>query len=253
MKLGICSSPENIEFCIEAGADFVEINNSVIAKLSYGDFEKVLELSRQYPGKMLASNGLIPWQVRLTGDAVDYGQIREFCEMSFERLARLGVKILVFGSGGAKQVPEGFSFEAAMGQLAECVRIFGEVAKKHKQIVVIEPLRYSECNIINLVSESKRLADLSGLDNVKAHVDFFHLMQNGETLTEIQKYAADLGHVHVASPILRTIPTFDDGANYKAFFDIIREGNPHQTISFEGKFEPDIEKLKTMFDFLKSL
>lgn len=253
MKLGICSSLEKAEVCILAGADFIEVNNSAIAKLSDGDFEKVLELSRKYPGKMLASNALIPSHVRLTGDAVNYGQIKEFCEMSFERLARLGVKILVFGSGGAKQVPEGFSFETAMEQLAKCVRIFGEVAKKHEQIVVIEPLRYSECNIINLVSESKRLADLSGLDNVKAHVDFFHLMQNGETLTEIQKYAADLGHVHVASPILRTIPTFDDGANYKAFFDIIREGNPHQTISFEGKFEPDIEKLKTMFDFLKSL
>ena len=254
MKIGMCCRTIDLaELCINAGADFIEVNNNGISKMSDEEFSIALDLSKKYPGKFLICNGLIPAEYRLTGDDVDFDAIREFCEFSFERLAKLGVKILVFGSGKAKHVPEGFSFEVAMDQLVKVVQIFGDVAKKYGQIVVIEPLRYLECNIINLVSESRQLADLSGRDNVKAHVDFFHMMQNEETLTELEKYASYLGHVHIASPIGRKVPTFDDGANYKAFMDIIRNGNPDQTVSYEGKSELDPEKLKTMFAFLKSL
>lgn len=253
MKIGMCTAIENAELCIKAGADFIEVNNNKISVMSDEEFEKALELSRKYPGKFTTCNGLIPKDVRLTGENVDYDFVTEFCEKSFERLSRLGVKTLVFGSGGAKQVPEGFSFETAMEQLVKCVRIFADVAAKYGQTVVIEPLRYQECNIINLVSESQKLAELSERDNVKAHMDFYHFMQNGETLTELKKYAAVLGHVHIASPVWRKIPTFDDGANYQAFIDIIRDGNPEQTVSYEGKSELDFDKLCTMFAFLKSL
>ena len=254
MKIGICCSAlDHAEICINAGADFIEVNNNKISAMSDEEFNAVLELSQKYPGKFLACNGLIPGTHRVTGENVDFDAIRDFCEFSFERLARLGVKILVFGSSAAKKVPEGFSFETAMEQLVKSVQIFADVAKKHSQIVVIEPLRHVECNIINLVSESKQLADLSERDNVMAHVDFFHMMQNEETLTELQKYADSLGHVHIASPVARKLPTFDDGANYKAFMDIIRDANPDQTVSYEGKSEFDPKKLKTMFSFLKSL
>jgi len=193
MKFGMCCSAFDLaEICINAGADFIEVNNNKISAMSDEEFGAALDLSKRFPGKFLACNGLIPKNLRLTGEDVDFDLVSEFCEKSFERLSRLGVKILVFGSGGAKQVPEGFSFDSAMEQLVKCVQIFADIAKKHDQTVVIEPLRYQECNIINLVSESKKLADLSCRDNVKAHVDFFHMMQNEETLTELKKYAGDL-------------------------------------------------------------
>ncbi len=253
MKIGICTGIENLELCISSGADFVEVNNTALSKMSDEKFESALELANKYPGAVYSCNCLIPGDIRLTGDNVSYDEITEFCEMSFERFARLGGKVLVFGSAKAKNVPDGFSREKAMEQIVKSTRIFGDVAAKFGQTVVIEPLCYAEANIINLVSESKQLSELSGRENVKAHVDFYHLMQNGETLTELKKYAGDLGHVHIASPVLRTMPTFDDGANYKDFFNIIKEGNPNQTVSYEGKTVFEEEKLSAMFSFLKGL
>lgn len=253
MRFGICCDIDKLELCLNSGADFIEVNNTKIAQACDEEFNDALLLSKKHPNTILASNGLIPKTIRLTGNDVDYDKIVEFCESSFERLSLLGVKILVFGSSGAKRVPEGFSFELAMQQLVRCVRIFSDVAKRYDQIVVIEPLRYSECNIINLMRESKELADLVDRDNVKAHVDFFHMMQNQETFTELQKFASDFVHAHIASPVLRTLPAFDDGANYKEFLDILKNANPDLSVSFEGSTKFEENELKTMFSFLKSL
>lgn len=253
MKIGICTGVENMEKAIAAGADFIEVGNMKLAALSDEEFEKVANLAAAHPGFAYCTNGLVPSDVRLTGPDVDYDKIREFSEMSFARLARLGVKILVFGSSKAKIVPEGFSFDEAWDQLVNVTRIFSDVAAKHGQTVVIEPLRHEECNIINEVTDSVKLAQLTDRENVKAHVDFYHLMQNGEKLSDLAPCVPFLGHVHIASPVKRTAPTFDDGANYKAFFDVLRAGGYDGTVSYEGKGVSDPDELRTLVSFLKSL
>ncbi len=253
MKIGICTGVDNMELAIAAGADYIEIGNMKLAAMSDEDFERVALAADAHPGYAYCTNGLVPGDIRLTGPEVDYDKILNFCEKSFARLARLGVKILVFGSSKAKVVPEGFSFDEAWNQLVKVTRIFSDVAAKHGQTVVIEPLRTEECNIINPVTDSVKLAKLVDRDNVKAHVDFYHLMQNGEKLSELAPCVPFLGHVHIASPVKRTAPTWDDGANYKAFFDVLREGGYDGTVSYEGKGVTDPEQLRTLVSFLKSL
>lgn len=253
MKIGICTGVENMEKAIAAGADYIEIGNMKISSLSEEEFEKAVAIADAHPGFALCTNGLVPGDIRLTGPDVDYDKIREFSEMSFARLARLGVKILVFGSSKAKIVPEGFSFDEAWDQLVKVTRIFSDVAAKHGQTVVIEPLRHEECNIINPVTDSVKLAQLANRENVKAHVDFYHLMQNGEKLSELAPCVPFLGHVHIASPVKRTAPTFDDGADYRAFFKVLRDGGYDATVSYEGKGVTDPDELRTLVSFLKSL
>ena len=253
MKIGICCGLENMEAALAAGADYIEVNNMKLSALSDEAFETVAQAAEKHLGYAYCSNCLIPGDIRLTGPDVDYDKIREFSEKSFARLARLGVQILVFGSAKAKIVPEGFSFDEAWDQLVEVTRIFADVAAKHGQTVVIEPLRHEECNIINLAGESVKLVQLAERDNVKAHVDFYHLMQNGEKLTDLAPFVPFLGHVHMASPVKRTAPTYDDGADYKAFFDVLRAGGYDGTVSYEGEAVTDPQELRTMVSFLKSL
>lgn len=253
MKIGICTGVENMEKAIAAGADYIEVSNMKLAAMTGEEFEKVAAIAAAHPDYAYCANGLVPGDIRLTGPDVDYNKIREFSEMSFARLARLGVKIIVFGSSKAKIVPEGFSFDEAWDQLVKVTRIFSDVAAKHGQTVVIEPLNEKECNIIVPVTDSVKLAKLTDRENVKAHVDFYHLMQNGEKLSELAPCVPSLGHVHIASPVKRTAPTFDDGANYKAFFDVLRAGGYDGTVSYEGKGVTDPDELRTLVEFLKSL
>ena len=247
MKIGICTSEkEVILLAKKVGFDFVEVNASG-AVMKDEKYAMLLELSRELPdGFMYSCNGLIPSDVRLTGPDVDLARVREYAETSFARLASLGVKMLVFGSSAAKRVPEGFSFDKATEQLVVAMRIFSDEAAKHGQRVCIEPLRYSECNIINTLENSLELARLVDRENVGAHVDYFHLMQNGERLSKLEGAAKKIIHTHIASPCKRSTPKYDDGADYASFFDYLRRGGYDATVSFEGKFEPTEDELREM-------
>ena len=50
------------------------------------------------------------------GENVDYAGITAYLDKGFERAKALGVKKVVFGSGGARSFPEGYSFEKGDGQ-----------------------------------------------------------------------------------------------------------------------------------------
>ena len=195
MKIGLCTSEkELILLARKVGFDFVEVNASG-AVMKDEKYAMLLELSRELPdGFMYSCNGLVPGDVRLTGPEADEGKIREYAETSFARLASLGVKMIVFGSSAAKRVPEGFSFDKATEQLVAAMRIFSDEAAKHGQRVCIEPLRYAECNIINTLEDSLELARLTARENVGAHVDYFHLMQNGERLAKLEGAAKKIMH-----------------------------------------------------------
>jgi sugar phosphate isomerase/epimerase len=63
------------------------------------------------------------------------------------------VRILCFGSGGARRVPDGFSKDEAFAQLVAFGTRIAPEAKAHGITVVIEPLRRQETNIINTAAE----------------------------------------------------------------------------------------------------
>lgn len=253
MQFGICTSIDNLDAFANTGIDFAEINATAIAQKDDAGFEAAKQIAARHPGLIRACNGLVPSSLRLTGPDVSYDKVTGYTEKCFGRLAELGVKTVVFGSSAAKHVPEGFSHEEAMEQLIRVVSIFADVAERHGQTVVIEPLNPQECNIINTVADSVALMKAVNRDNVRAHVDFYHLMQNGETLSELAPLVPYISHVHVASPVKRIVPTFDDGANYGAFFKTLRDNGFDGTVSYEGKSKQTEELISTLMSFLKFL
>ncbi len=254
MKIGICvSDRNNILLAKNAGFDFVEINNggSVINDECYPD---LLSLSKDLPENFMYScNGLIPGDVRLTGNDVDRVKIAEFCAKSFERLNSLGTKMLTFGSSGAKRVPNDFPFEKAMEQLVDALHIFSDTAKKYGQFICVEPLRYSECNIINTLDEGLELVQLANRENVGGHVDYFHYTQNGEDFAKLYTEAKRIIHAHIASPVDRRAPLRNDGADYSLFFDNLRKGGYDAAVSVEGGFDPTIDSLHESCEYLREL
>lgn len=70
----------------------------------------------------------------------------EYVEKALYRASQLGVEFIVFGSGPAKAVPEGFPMEVAWKQLVDLLRVMDTAAKKHSITIVIESLRKQECN-----------------------------------------------------------------------------------------------------------
>ena len=199
-----------------------------------------------------SANGLFPQDLRLTGD-VKWDLVREYCESIFYKLAELDVKTVVFGSGKAKHVPDGFSREKAWDQLYELGRLLSDVAKPYGQTVVVEPLSYNEVNIVNTADEGAEYCRVVNRDNFKLLVDFYHFDNNGEDWASLERNKDLLYHTHIASAKKRTLPDGEeDWAFFAKCFDAFQAIDYKGALSFEGgahetsEFEAMLTRMKTL-------
>ena len=141
VQVGYCTPLRNLEAAKSAGFDYVELSTTEIAGLSDADFEQA---AARDPAGRPARPGDEPVSAgHAQGDRahIDREQQMAYVKKAFARLARLGTQIVVFGSGGARQVPDGFPKDEAFRQLVEFGRRIAPEARPRGITVAIEPLR----------------------------------------------------------------------------------------------------------------
>src|SRR5690242_15347145 len=109
VQVGYCTPLRNLEAAKAAGFDYVELSTTEIANLSDADFEQAVARVQQVGLPAPATNLFLPAALKVTGPAIDREQQMTYVRKAFSRLARIGTQIVVFGSGGARQVPDGFA------------------------------------------------------------------------------------------------------------------------------------------------
>ena len=87
----------------------------------------------------------------------------------------IGLKVMVLGSGTARNIPEGFSRDEAVKQFTELCRQLAKVAEQYNVVIAIEPLQHSETNFINTVSEGADIARAVNNSHLGVLADFFHM------------------------------------------------------------------------------
>ena len=102
---------EFIEKLAQIGYDYVELPTAQMMALDDEAFAKFKERLFKSGVPCETSNNLFPVSLRLTGPDVDKEAILSYAKKAFARDEELGIKICVFGSGPAKNVPEGFPME----------------------------------------------------------------------------------------------------------------------------------------------
>lgn len=234
MKIGLCCPAVDADVVKQKGGEYTEVNATEILQMNEKEFAAFL--SRVQAGKVvpLCANCLVPGDLPLTGPDVDFDKVRAHAEAVFARLAKIGVKTAVFGSGKAKQVPDGFPMERAWEQLYRVAEIFADEAEKYGQTVVIEGLRRCEVNIVNTIEDVAYYVHRVDRPNVKMLADFFHIAQNGEDFSVIKKYAKEFAHFHIATPDTREMPKAKDADFVKKCMDALREIGYEGTLSYEG-------------------
>lgn len=235
MKIGTCISPTLFEEAFPA-ADYVEVPARTFFTMDEGQFRAFcdrVESGQLTPG---ACNCLTPNELRLTGPEVDMQAIENYCAVTFDRMAQLHIPLLVFGAGRSKSVPEGFSREKAWEQLLEIGTLFARTAKQYGQTIAVEPLSYTETNIINTVQEAADYIRAVNMPNFKFMVDFYHFDNNNDDPAALQKSSADLVHAHFAAPKTREIPQSEaDFAFVRQCLGMLKNANYNGALSFEGK------------------
>ncbi len=199
IPLGICIAPERVPE-LAPGYDFVELSlSNTLMPLEQNSVyaPRVAELKALHP-PVRAFNLFVPAQVRLTGDGVDWGLVRLYVARALQRTAELGGEVVVFGSGGARNVPEGYPRALAWGQLVQFLSICADEAGPLGVTIAIEPLNKGESNILNTYLEGVELASDVKRDEVRVLADLYHFMVDDEPLDDILQAPEWLAHVHVA-------------------------------------------------------
>ncbi|MCX7796504.1 MAG: sugar phosphate isomerase/epimerase [bacterium] len=226
---------EIVEKIKEIGYDYIELSLAHISKLSEEEFERLKARLDASGLRCEACNNFFLPEIKLTGDYVDRKEIEKYLDLVISRAGILGVDVIVFGSGPAKMVPEGFPMEKAWQQLIELTRRISNLASRYNITIAIEPLRKEECNIINKTLEGLRMVKDVDRDNVKLLVDFYHLKSEGEDPSIIKECKGYLKHVHFARFEGRTFPRdIEEDELYLPFISNLKEIEYNERVSIEA-------------------
>jgi sugar phosphate isomerase/epimerase len=234
VRVGYCTTVEKLEAAKAAGFDYVELSATQIAAMSDADFEaaaaKIKEIGLPTP----AANLFLPAALKVTGPQTDPEQQMAHVKKAFTRLARLGTEVVVFGSGGARRVPEGFAKEDAFKQLVDFGRRAAREAKANGITIAIEPLRRQETNIINSAAEGLELVNAINDPNFQLMIDFYHLASEQEDPAIVLRAKDHIRHLHTANPTGRVFPLKWEEFDYAPFFANLRAIGYDKRISVEG-------------------
>lgn len=242
---------EHLKELAEAGYDYVELPLAEMMALDEEAFGRLKEQIQSAGVPCEVCNNLFPKTMRLTGENAGTKEAVEYAKKAFGRAKSLGVSVIVFGSGPAKHVPEGFPMEAGRRQVVELLKEISAYAARQQITLVIEPLRKAECNLINTFAEGCLLADDVDRENVKVLVDYYHMTVEEEAAVVV----ADLGgqylrHVHFANPNGRIYPKDMSESSYAEFFAALEKAGYNGRISCEAyseDFAADAKKSLEIF------
>lgn len=255
IKFGACVDVdlEKIKQSAQGDCDYVELNFGSLTQLGDDEYQELKKTLKQEGIKAFTANCFIPGNFQITGPDANLTPIKVFVEGGMKRANEIGIKIIVFGSGGARNLPDGFTDkEMAFDQCKEFLREISPIAKKYSVKIAIEPLRYEESNIINTVAQGKALAKAADCDNVGVLADLYHMLCNGENIEDIIDVGDLLWHCHIARKLDRQIPQKNDGEDYAIFFDTLKKINYEGMISTEGKADNFDVQVKESMEVLKS-
>lgn len=200
MRFGVCAGRDKAGWLAQAGCDYLEL--STAGDLSPDDPDEAAwnHTRRQIdalPLRPEAFNSFVR-SGKIVGPDADPKRLERYVHRALARAAQVGGKVIVFGSGGARNVPDGFSRETARGQILDFLGWCADAHETTGVIVVVEPLNKSESNLLNTVGEGAEYVRALNRPGVRNLADTYHMEKDGEPLSAIENSCDVLAHVHTA-------------------------------------------------------
>jgi sugar phosphate isomerase/epimerase len=254
MQFGVCGGPDVAVVAAEAGYGFLESTVAALLKPreSEDQFRSALAAYRAAPIPCPVVNCFVPKDLKITGPDVDEAALLDYARTVFERGKAAGVEVVVFGSGGARSIPEGFDRGEAGRQLLSFCRGIAPLAAENGVTVVVEPLYKKACNVLNTVAECAELVRAVDHPAVRLLVDGFHLLHDGDSIPSIVENGELFRHVHLATPENRLAPGAEP-CDWAPFFSALRDGGYDGRVSVEAKLNDPATELPTALALMREL
>lgn len=246
-KFGVCCGPDRSQACRQAGFDYIEASVQALMQGTLPDDQwEGAKLKKLSELPIPACNLLVPGTLRITGPDVNFEALRNYMTNVLRRADALNIRTLVFGSGAARKVPDGFDRNTARRQIIDFSRMSADIAAHYNVTIVYEPLNRGECNIINSVAEAMEYVRELNHPNMQCLVDSYHFWLEDEPLSNLQSAMKNIRHVHVADKEGRVGPGVSGTSDYIPFFRVLKQGGYDGLISIEGNFDPAVDGAKCL-------
>ena len=233
MRFGLCTDIKNVKEVEALGFDYIEGKLNQFALYPQAEFDSVLELFSTSLIKMETACLLLPKSMVVIGDKYSEEELISYLNVAFARMDKLGSKLVVFGSGKSRVVPENQSWQESFKELVSVTKLIGKIAADHGISIAIEPLNRNETNLINSLCEGAALQACVNLDNVGLLADAYHMRAEGEDMSRIIT-CSPLMHTHIALKEGRVYPTYKC-EEVEEFFTYLKRAGYDNRMSIEGK------------------
>jgi len=230
-----------IKILKETGFDYIETALCALYPAAETEIKNLLSALDGNNIKCEAVNVLFPGDISLTGPNTDNGKIKSYVNEIFEKTKDFKFKSVVFGSGGVRRYPDGFSKEKATEQIIEVIKNYLlPAAEKYDFTLAIEELNKNETNILNSVGEVEYIINQVNSPRVKLTADLYHIALEDESdAAKLSQKGDIIAHCHIANPYdSRFYPHANDSAEsinlYRNFFGSLKTAGYNGKISIEG-------------------
>jgi len=241
VEIGVCGPVEDFSKAEEYGFDYFEPGAAAIAALTedaFAAFRKRVLASRL---RCKSFNSFIR-TLRVVGPDINVAALTQYLNFTLDRCHQLGAQVVVWGSAGSRNVPEGYSRDGAWQEIQQFLRLAGDLARPRNITIAIEPLRKEESNILNTGAEALSMVQQVNHPQVKMILDYYHMRMEKEDPEILNKAASQIVHLHFANPNGRRWPiSAQEDPEYGRFFALLRKIGYRGGISIEGRgtFEED--------------
>ena len=253
---GVSPAPYDVlrrgtDVILSHGFDYAEAGVGMIMKLS--DAELAAAVNSRI--EIEACNSFIPFEYKIVRDgSSDVGSpLYEYVRRALERLSALGIKIVVFGSGGARRIPDGMSIADGRTYILRFLSMCAALSAEYDLSIAIEPLRALECNAINYLDDAISLVVAANDSHITYLADAFHMCHGGEPADALTRVSIMPSHIHIAEAPDRTCPGSRGGEYLTAFAQALHRTPYAARVSVECGFEDFDRECGLAYDFASRL
>lgn len=236
MQIGICANTANLNLLSPApGIDYLEgfTQELLLPETPEETRAKPAEAILAKGFTLPASNRFVPPDLKVVGPVIDYARLDRFAANCFRRAKEINMTLIVFGSAGARMIPEGFSAATAFEQYVDVLRQLGPLAEEQGVTLLVEPLNRGECNCVNTILEGAEAVRRANNRGVQLLVDIFHMLRNGESADDIVKVAPLIKHAHMAENKDRAAPGIHN-ENLRPFYRALKRAGYNGKLTIEA-------------------
>ena len=236
--IGIVQDYENDSLIHASGYKFlIESISKCFSPLKVSDqqFEEKLSAIKKLKTPLFAVNLFIPGELKVVGATVDEAAILSYTEKVFQRCQAANVKMITWGSGGSRRLPDGFDPLKAKEQFISIAKKISAQAVQYNITLALENLNSTETNFITTLKEALDVVQKVDHPNFRLCADIYHMLKENEDPAIILKGKKVIVHCEIAEKENRT-PPGTKGDDFRPYLRALKKINYKGNVILECRW-----------------